>query len=258
MSEGQAPSSGHCVRRCGGVSGRRRDGCSKDTLSNLVEGNRHANDQRAGQGRPPLDTCRAAGEAGTRAIELAAIKACPMSLFSEWNLSDQIAAIAVVVGVIQAIALIWTIRVIVANGRRQLRAYLFIDQAMIEWVSTENAWKVRYRLKNYGSTPARQTRITDLAKAIDWPTQHAPAPDRSENYGSVAPNGDFIDLEYSSVRGATFEEVQSKIKAIMLVGRIAYRDAFRRKCVTDFCFYHTGERYPRDEMIIYKHGNEFR
>ena len=176
--------------------------------------------------------------------------------FADWTLSDKIAVGATVAGFLQVAALIITSYVMIRNGRRQLRAYVFVENAWAKRTADKDEWNVRYRVRNTGATPAYKTRVTDIAKAIDRSMPELPTPIETEYFGTIAQNGDFIDQESDSVSGITDEELSSGTKTIYLVGRIDYRDAFGQKRWAEFCFCTTREETSDGEMLVYNSGND--
>jgi hypothetical protein len=82
--------------------------------------------------------------------------------FSGWSLSDRIAGIASAAGFLQFVALVATIWVMVSNGRRQLRAYIFLDGGALADGMTLNPPRPEHAnrpgwvavIKNSGQTPA--------------------------------------------------------------------------------------------------------
>ena len=88
--------------------------------------------------------------------------------FAGWNLSDKIAAIATGAAAAQFVALVFTIIVMVQNGRRQLRAYVLPDSAGIldgtmltpPQPARANIPGVILMFRNSGQTPAY--------KVISW------------------------------------------------------------------------------------------
>ncbi len=147
------------------------------------------------------------------------------------------------------------------TSRMQLRAYVFVEDATINPPIGSDDWKIEYKFKNNGVTPARNVRTLDVAAVTDWEPAHLPEPIVADYYGTLAPNGDFIETEADPFQ-ATVEEnarITSDIasKAIFLVGRIEYIDVFRQPHFTDFCFYWQGRIGPgTNQMSAYDRGND--
>jgi hypothetical protein len=110
-----------------------------------------------------------------------------------WSLSDKIALVASIAGLLQAGALVVTIRVMIRNGRRQFRAYVFVENAWAKLLGHENDWTIEYKLKNTGLTPAKRVTVIETTKVVSWPMTTLPEPVNRGYFGTMAPNGDFID-----------------------------------------------------------------
>lgn len=76
------------------------------------------------------------------------------------------------------------------TAERQLRAYVFVENAWVRPAEEPGAWRVEYRIKNFGQTPASQVSVKDMgvvaAAKPDIPAEETPI-------GAMAPGGDFID-----------------------------------------------------------------
>jgi hypothetical protein len=173
-----------------------------------------------------------------------------------WTLSDKIAAIASIAAFLQFLALVATIGVMILNGRRQLRAYVFMENAWATPDETRRVWTVNYQLKNTGATPARGVRINYVATSVDWPTRERLTPETSHYYGTMAPNGDFIEGEFANIPGPTWDQFQAGRAAIVFVGSITYQDAFRKNRFSDFSFFSTQYIDAENEMSVHDDGNE--
>lgn len=156
------------------------------------------------------------------------------------------------------------------TAERQLRAYVFVENAWVIWVPDEDdlsrdenvrftgkdPWYVLYKLKNYGVTPAYKTRVKHVATVVNWPPDGLPTPVDGDYFGTVAPNEDFIDNETTKVEGMPLGEIIAEYKAVMLIGRIDYLDAFSKERWTEFCYYLNGTIPDDGEMSIHDAGNE--
>jgi hypothetical protein len=56
-----------------------------------------------------------------------------------WGLADKIAVIASIVAFLQFLVLVATWGVMVRHGRRQLRAYVFVDDGSFELMTTDKS-----------------------------------------------------------------------------------------------------------------------
>jgi hypothetical protein len=159
-----------------------------------------------------------------------------------WNLSDKIALIATAVGFLQFLALIATVAVIRGSAKRQLRAYVYLENAHFEWTDTLN-WKITYRIRNFGQTPAYKVKLVELAKVVAWNNGAPIIPAQTKNIslGAMAPGGDFVDNEAKLEGTTTRDDLVHGRNAIYLVGAITYRDAFRRDHWTKFRLYIGGD-----------------
>jgi hypothetical protein len=148
-----------------------------------------------------------------------------------------------------------------ATNRAQLRAYVFVEDAMITAPILQADWTITYRLKNAGPTPAHKVRSIDTIGVETWEPTKLPVPAEGDYHGSLAPNGDFIDTEELSLK-LSLEENRAVTsndgtKAIFLTGQITYVDVFRRTHKTNFCFYWRGRIGDKAvQMTAYDKGND--
>jgi hypothetical protein len=151
------------------------------------------------------------------------------------------------------------------TAERELRAYVFIENAWAKSVyigETKNfpQWGVRdvtYIIKNTGHTPAHKVRVFAKAEVTMFPII-IPVVSEFDYYGTLAPNGDFIECEIPRVegvddRGGAFDKRE---QAIVLSGRIVYHDVFGHERWTEFCYVTTGAPTESQEMEVYPEGNE--
>jgi hypothetical protein len=61
----------------------------------------------------------------------------------------------------------------------------------------ETYWGFKYKIKNFGRTPAHNVVLTSIVQAVDWNdgNPQIPVPKEEEQLGSMAPNGDFYDMD---------------------------------------------------------------
>jgi hypothetical protein len=115
---------------------------------------------------------------------------------------------------------------------RQLRAYIFLENAFFERTGVENfaidTWAIQYRLKNFGRTPAHKVEVTYSAEVVQWDGELTmiPIPNTEVKLGSMAPNGDFFEDDANVVGRCTPSQLVAGINAIYLVGIIKYIDVF--------------------------------
>jgi hypothetical protein len=142
-------------------------------------------------------------------------------------------------------------------ARAQLRAYVLLENAWARKVHDRpNVRYVVFKIKNSGTTPAHKTRVIAISDAVKYPITKLPTPVAGDYYGTLGPNGDFVDCDTDFVTGFTEEDIEGERMAIVLVGKITYEDAFNRKWWSDFCYIITGEEADDGEMGIHDTGND--
>ena len=190
---------------------------------------------------------------------------------SGWSLSDKIAAIASVAGSLQFIALLFTVGVMVLNGRRQLRAYVFPNDAglwdgsMLDQPMPEHANEpgIILNFRNSGQTPAY--------KVVSWANMEVilrseedslVAPERLEAFFSsnIGPGGIMPKSRWFG-RPLSADEItaiETGTKAIYYYGRIEYVDAFRRKRFSNFRLFYGGKFPPAKGVVfnVCQRGND--
>jgi hypothetical protein len=192
------------------------------------------------------------------------------SWLASWGLSDKIAAIASTAAALQFGALVATIWVMVSNGRRQLRAYVFPDNAgifdgsMLDPPMQENINKpgVVLNFKNSGQTPAYKVvswaMIDVLPRGDEEKLIAPPLLDQFSN--NIGPGGTMPKTLWyrQTLTAEEIEEIGKATKIIYLFGRIEYRDAFKKKRWSNFRFAYAG-RFPPPKGVIFsltEHGND--
>jgi hypothetical protein len=195
----------------------------------------------------------------------------PSNPNNSWGLSDRIAVIASIVAFFQFVALVWTVLVMIWNGRRQLRAYVLPENVGIFEGNTlvppqpvrANIPGISMYIKNCGQTPAY--------KVISW-ANIAVIPVIDENRLLVVPT---IPEQFSNTLGSngTFSksiwfdrplspneiaDIATGIRAIYLYGSIAYKDAFKKNRTTNFRLQYIGEFPPPPNVIFHfsERGND--
>jgi hypothetical protein len=163
---------------------------------------------------------------------------------SGWSLDDYIAAISAGAGLIQAVALFVTIRVLIKTARRQLRAYVAVERVHFSEVPGKPGDFTGYieiKIRNFGSTPARNVIMktekfigierneTDVFEITDEATNHPPT--------SISPNADFVALIAGSdteIDNQQWWSTSRKDHKAYVWGRIDFVDAFDIKQFTTF------------------------
>lgn len=174
---------------------------------------------------------------------------------ADWSVGDKIAIIAAAIALVAMLVGFLQYTVMRSSAKRQLRAYVHLDNAWYEQTDATN-WGVTYRIKNFGQTPAYKVKVLEAAKVVDWNNGKPAVPIATEGFslGVMGPGGDFVDNEATLQGSATRAELETGSKAIYLVGRVDYIDAFHRKRWTTFQLYIGGgvgcsgnELYSDDE-----------
>jgi hypothetical protein len=190
--------------------------------------------------------------------------------FSGWTLSEKIAGIASVAAFLQFVALLVTIGVMVLNGRRQLRAYVFIENAGLyegtmlnpPMAVHQNEPGIVINFKNTGQTPAYRviswTRI-EIAEPIN--EEKLVVPPLAEIYPTnLGPGGTMPKTLWfgRALTPGEITDIATGVRAIYVYGRLEYYDAFKRKQHTVFRAKYAGA-FPPAQGVIFIHcekGNE--
>ena len=151
---------------------------------------------------------------------------------TDGGLADKIAVIATVVAFLQFLALVATFWVMVLNGRRQLRAYVFVDHGSFELSTDKNRLFIRglVRVKNYGQTPGYELVTCTRMDIFD-----TKSPSFNEDYmglgKSVIGPGSERDITVNKgpIDEADLVAIRAGTKSIFIWGRIDYIDAFKKK-----------------------------
>jgi hypothetical protein len=142
------------------------------------------------------------------------------------------------------------------TGERQLRAYVFIENAWVKRAEEAGRWRIMYRMKNFGQTPAATVTVIDTGKVTADSETTLPTPVETTLYGAMAPGGDFIDTWTSSFTLPT-DETGLVQRAIWLVGKITYRDITKTERWTTFCFKVRADLPDGAEMEVHDEGNDY-
>lgn len=129
------------------------------------------------------------------------------------------------------------------NGRRQLRAYVFPEQADLVWQGTGKSPVAEIVIKNSGQTPAYRLSTATAVVAADLPLRaDLPLPAIPPNHTVLPPTG-AITLSTAMTQPLTAEQVKALQKgsqAIYATGAIAYEDAFGECRMTRYRFLYSG------------------
>jgi hypothetical protein len=141
------------------------------------------------------------------------------------------------------------------SSRKQLRAYIHVESTQAK--PNGPKWSIGYKLKNAGLTPATWATLAHTVRVVPWPIAELPQPEgKTYLLGTMSPLGDTIDFEEDII--VTADDLSSRTQAILLVGKVTYRDAFGRTQTTDFRYYVTGEEYFPEggKMYLHERGNQ--
>jgi hypothetical protein len=131
----------------------------------------------------------------------------------------------------------------VDNGRRQLRAYVFPDQASLVWQGSGKPTLSEIVIKNSGQTPAYRLSTAAVIGVADYPMQNPMSvPAMSGNHTVVPPTGSYtlsVAME-KPLTGEQLSAIQKGKQAIYVFGNISYTDAFDECRMTQYRFYYTG------------------
>jgi hypothetical protein len=131
----------------------------------------------------------------------------------------------------------------VDNGHRQLRAYVFPDQANLVWQGTAKPSEVEIVIKKSGQTPAYRLSTATAIMVGDYPLQgdlHVPPmPDKHTVLPPTGNSALSIAME-KPLTGDQVRAIQKGTQAIYAFGEISYVDAFNECRLTRFRFYYQG------------------
>ena len=183
---------------------------------------------------------------------------------NSWGLSDKIAVIASIVAFLQFVALVWTVVVMILNGRRQLRAYVGPENMGIfegnmmspPQPARVNVPGVAMLIKNCGQTPAYK--VVSWAKiaviAVNEETLALALPPIMEQRFSntLAAGGTFQKSLWFDrpLTPTEIADIANGVRAIYLYGRIEYQDAFKRRRFTNFRHHYIGQFPPLPNAIL--------
>jgi hypothetical protein len=161
-----------------------------------------------------------------------------------WTLSDEIAVVASIAGMLQFVALIVTVCVLMRTAKRQLRAYVFISHAEISDIMSDQRLTAKIVVKNFGQTPAYKVIGSLGVDAAPFPlTIKLPRAVRRITNINIGPGGE-ITMNFGDDEPVLVEwqpRFTQKTAAVYVYGTIEYRDAFRIKRFTDFRIYKGGD-----------------
>jgi hypothetical protein len=129
------------------------------------------------------------------------------------------------------------------NGRRQLRAYVFPEQANLLWQGTTKPTVADIVIKNSGQTPAYRLSAVSVIVVSDYPLRESlTVPPIPPNHTVIPPTGRY-GLTVAMEKPLTTDQlkaIQKSTQAIYVYGEIAFADAFGECRLTRYQFYYTG------------------
>jgi hypothetical protein len=129
------------------------------------------------------------------------------------------------------------------NGRRQLRAYVFPDQANLVWEATAKPTTVEVTIKNSGQTPAYRVSTATMIGVREYPLHGAFSVPSVTSKPTVIPPGSSTTLSDTMVHPLTADQlraIQKGTQAVYVFGEIAYADAFGECRITRYRLYYYG------------------
>jgi hypothetical protein len=187
------------------------------------------------------------------------------------NLDEKIALIAIAVGFLQFLALVITIGVQKAGSKRQLRAYVYPDNAgLVDGTmltppqeNRRNEPGITMLLKNSGQTPAYEVRSwanINIIEPINESRLEIPKLSSALSNNNVGSNGMISKAVWfgRALTSGEIEDIEKGVKAIYLFGRIEYRDVFKKDRFTNFRLFYSGKFPVKEGMNFYycQKGNE--
>jgi hypothetical protein len=187
-----------------------------------------------------------------------------------WSLSDKIAAVASIAALLQFIALITTVGVMLWTATRQMRAYVYADNAgLYEGMMLTppipihtNEPGVVLVWRNTGQTPAIRVISWGQIAVIEPINEHTlvvpPLQDIYFNNLGAGGTANKAIWYGRALTAAEITDIAIGTRAIYLYGRIEYRTISKRKKWTDFRFRYVGP-FPPPQGVIFQvceRGNE--
>jgi hypothetical protein len=172
--------------------------------------------------------------------------------------TERVAWFALLFAAVAAAAAWWTVKVMRDTAKRELRAYVYVDEAKIVDFDNDKKATVRLKLKNSGRTPAYDlaqvaARVTrPLGDQSPFPTIDGPTEDGSNTI--VNPDGIFVvpvKFDYDPLQMVA---IRNGAVNFYVFGTIWYKDAFDRPQQATFrMIYHVG---GGDELGFCAEGNK--
>ena len=131
----------------------------------------------------------------------------------------------------------------VDNGRRQLRAYVFPEQANLVWQGIGKPAVAEIVIKNSGQTPAYRLSAATTVLVSDRPLQtDLRVPEMPSTRTVVPPAGSYA-LSVAAdkpLTGDQLKAIEKGSQAIYAIGEVAYEDAFGECRTSRYRFFYSG------------------
>jgi hypothetical protein len=190
--------------------------------------------------------------------------------FNEIGVGDKIATIATLIGFLQFIALSWTVWIMRRSARQQLRAYVSAVPDFIYSFDVKNSPKISFTMRNVGQTPAwdvsHRTEIFLCPNPLPSNYKFPPLTGAASAPTVLFPNVPFTGFKIASQPFSAIEiaDINSGAVAIYVIGKVQYRDAFKKKRWSTFASFVgadastlsklTSLYVPRDLIITFNHA----
>jgi hypothetical protein len=143
---------------------------------------------------------------------------------------------------------------------RQLRAYVFAGKGTMHTPFSEEGGWVEVLIANRGQTPAYDATVARDTVLLDSDADYPPRiqDDRFTPFGSMGPGGEIgMRVPLLAFRPDQVAALRAGEKHLYVFGEVRYRDAFRKKRFSQFCFVFGGH-YGMGEgpLAIARNGNK--
>lgn len=148
----------------------------------------------------------------------------------------------------------------IMTSRAELRAYVYIDEAHVDHISTGAVPEAQIKIRNFGRTPAYQFTQGAVMGIQAYPLTDDPptAKDDAAPAQTLPPTAYVFSsaklkkpLKDDEMRGLK----EGKL-AIFVVGEIGYTDCFGRQRFTNYCVFSGGGVTKLGDVASYKEGNK--
>lgn len=154
------------------------------------------------------------------------------------------------------------LRTMQENAQRELRAYIFLEQASITDVRSPDGYKVSLLSKNFGSTPGRDyTHSIGIGPDVYPPPRPFPitvrAPARPQR-PSFPPSGQLDrTCEMPALTSDEIARFNAGTLAIYVIGEMSYADVFGEQRRTWYRLYHNVESQASGRLRTDNEGNGY-